>query len=384
MPEDPNQEGTQETIQGWEDLTSQDDGRPDLGEPEAPPVEPEPTPVGRQEQPAATPVEVPPEPVIAETAPAAPTGEAAAPPAEGEGQPPAEPVYTLPGGKQISQAELAANPELLKQLVTHSNQLSHFQTLAEERQSALTASELERRRLLDQYTDWEMQQRTQQAQPEAPPAQRPDQKVLEGIYGGHLDAMVKEGRLSEDQRGEFGNVLSEYLFDHQNIHNLVGTLAQQGNQRIDALEARLVGEVVPDVQRRQQQDSLLLHQNVQQTVATKPGYEALAQPDEWQRLQTFIGEKVNASPRDHEGKPTFNPWFDADTMAQMYDAMTGAETRAALFALKAAQAAADKNTTALAGGETAARAGGPPIAQPSPLTPEQEAMDFTDPSMATG
>jgi len=71
-------------------------------------------------------------------------------------------------------------------------------------------------------------------------------------------------------------------------------------------------------------------------------------------------------------------------MTQMYDAMTGAETRAALLALKAAQAAADKNATALAAGETAARAGTPPIAQPSALTPEQEAMDFTDPSMATG
>ncbi len=153
---------------------------------------------------------------------------------------------------------------------------------------------------------------------------------------------------------------------------------------MNALEAKISGEVVPDIEQRQQQDVVFWEQNVQQGVAAKPGYEALAKPEEWERLKLFISEKVNASPKTAEGKPTFDPQFDVDSMAQMFDAMTGAEMRATLMALKATQEKADKQTATMAGGETAAKAGTPPIKQPSKMTPEQEAMDFHDPTMATG
>lgn len=382
MPEE--KEESQEEF-GWENLTAHDDGSRDMDMGGDPPPEPEPKPeAATQEQPAGTPTEAAPEPEP--TPVAAPTEQAAeTPEGKTEETPPADPVYTLPGGKKVTQAELAANPELLQNLVTQSNQYTDAQRLAEERKLKLAEVEADRRRLLDQYTEWEMNQRLAAEQPApAAPLQRPDTKVLEGIYGPHLDKLVTDGRLSTDQRAEFGNVMSEYMYDQQNNHNLITAIATDGARRLDALESRLSGEVVPDLQRRQQQDAVSMDQTVQQNVATRPGYEALANPEEWNRLKLFISEKVNASPRDYEGRPTFDPMFDGDSMAQMYDALTGADTRAMLVALKAKQAEADKLTTAMAGGETAAKAGTPPIKQPSKMTPEQEAMDFRDPSMATG
>lgn len=388
MPEDPIKEESQTEEFGWEDLTSQDNGRPDMGEPAEPPPEPppapEPEPAKPQEQPAETPPEPAQEPAAAE--PAAAESGAETPPVTEEKPPEEEIVYTLPGGKKVTQADLAKDPELLNKLVTHSNQLTYFQQLAEERETKLNLAEAEKRKLLDQYTEWEMQQAAaaqQQQQPQEP-LKRPETKVLEGMYSPHLDKMVADGRLTEDQKGEFGNVISEYLFDLQNVHNLINSVVQAGTERFAGLEGSLLGEVVPDVQRRQHQDAVSMDQNVQQNVAARPGYESLAEPAEWNRLKLFIAEKVNASPRDAEGHPTFDPIFDGDTMAQMFDAMTGADTRAALIALKQAQEQAAKNEAVMAGGETSARTGAPPPKQPSPMTPEDEAMDFTDPSMATG
>ena len=376
MPEE--KEESQEEF-GWEDLSSSDDGTRDMEE--IAPSAPEPEAKEEQQQPAETPPEAAPEP----TAEAAePTEQAAETPAVTEETPP-EAVYTLPGGKKVTQAELAADPKLLSDLVTQSNQFTDSQRIALERKEQIETLEADKRKLLDQYTEWDMAQRTaaQQPAPAAPP-QRPEPKVLEGIYAPHLDKLVADGRLTADQRSEFGNVVSEYMFDEQNRHNLITTIAADGARRLAALEARLDGEVAPDIERRQQQDVVFWEQSVQQGVAAKPGYEALAKPEEWERLKLFISEKVNASPRDAEGKPTFDPQFDADSMAQMFDAMTGSEMRATLAALKLNQEKADKQTTTMAGGETAAKAGTPPQKQPSKMTPEQEAMDFRDPTMATG
>jgi hypothetical protein len=71
-------------------------------------------------------------------------------------------------------------------------------------------------------------------------------------------------------------------------------------------------------------------------------------------------------------------------MAQMYDAMTGGDMRAKLEAHKVVQETASKQAVTQAGGETSARAGGPVLRQPSKMTPEDEAMDFSDPRMASG
>jgi hypothetical protein len=199
-----------------------------------------------------------------------------------------------------------------------------------------------------------------------------------------LDKLVTDGRLTQDQRNEFGNVLAEYMFDQQNTTNLINNVVALGEQRIAQIEQQLFGEIVPDVQQRKRTDAYSADYYVQQTAAAQPGYEALATPEEWNRLKLFIAEKVNASPRDAEGNPTFDPMFDAPSMMQMYDAMTGADLRAKLAEQKAAQEAAAAAVASKAGGETAARASKPPLRQPSKMTPEDEAMDFSDPRLATG
>jgi hypothetical protein len=74
-------------------------------------------------------------------------------------------------------------------------------------------------------------------------------------------------------------------------------------------------------------------------------------------------------------------------MAQMYDAMTGAELRQQFLAQKAKeeQLQKQKQQDTMVGGEGAAKASGPPkIKQPSELSPHDDAMDFGSPTMATG
>jgi hypothetical protein len=231
-----------------------------------------------------------------------------------------------------------------------------------------------------------MQQAAQAQQVgQAPPPQRPASSAIQGHFAGHLDQLVADGRLSEDQRHEFGNVIAEYMYDHQRTTNMINHAINMGAQRIAELEGQLTGQVLPDLQQRQQSDALAWENHVQQSLAAQPGYESLATPEEWNRLKLFIGEKVAASPRDHEGNPSFNPLFDVETMSRMYDAMMGPELRKQLEAQRAAQEQKSKEAAAMAGGETTARASTPPQQrQPSKMTPEDEAMDFSDPSMATG
>jgi len=378
MPEIEKEE-TQEEL-GWEDLTAHGDGRSETLEEEAPVVQ-EPAKEGEQAQAAETPVETPPEPPVAGV-PTEPVAEGAEQ-KEGETE---EQTWTLDGGRVVTAAEIAADPTLITQIVTRSNQTSNFQRLAEEREQHRLQTEAENRRLLDQYTAWQIQteQAAQFAQA-APLPQRPEPKVIEGAYSGHLDRLVSDGRLTEDQRTEFGNVISEYMFDQQNTVNLINNIVALGQERLLNVEHQIAGTVMPDLQQRYHQDVLNMDYYVQQELASRPGYESLANPDDWTRLKLFVSEKVNASPRGEDGRPIFDPVFDPDTMAQLFDAMTGPDLRAQLEAQKAAQEEAAKQAAALASGETTARAVTPPQQkQPSKLTPKEEAMDFSDPRLATG
>lgn len=379
MPEVEKEE-TQENL-GWENLTATGDGRSEgFDEPE-----PKPEPEVEQAQGAEATTEVTPEPPVAgePTEPVAESAEQVGEPAEEK--PAEEKSWTLDGGETVTAAQLAENPDLITQIVTRSNQAVNYQRLAEQRGQQASEADAERRRLLDQYTDWQMQQaqNVQQAQT-APPLQRPPAAAITGHFSPAIDKLVEDGRLTEDQKSEFGGVISEYMYDHQKVINMINEVVNAGTQRIDYLENQLFGEVVPDVDRRKQMDALMVDQNVQQTVAAQAGYESLADQGEWNRLKLFIAQKVNASPRDHQGNPTFDPQFDTETMAQMYDAMTGGAMRAKLEAHKAAQEEASKQTVAQAGGETSARAGRPAPRQPSKLSPGDEAMDFSDPRMASG
>jgi hypothetical protein len=376
----PEKEVTEESQEefGWEDLSSQDDGTRDMGEPVEVPEEPAAKPAETEVPAAETAEEASPE---QET----PTGEAAA--TQGESEEEAEErVYTLPGGEKIKESELIANPDLLNKLVTHSNQLTHYQSLADQRKKQLEEAELDRRRMLDEYTAWQMQQQQmQQMQTAAPEPQRPGNQVLQGIFSPHLDSLVQQGRLTADQKEEFGNVLCEYMFDIQNLYNMGTNLATALSQRIDEVGATVAGDLIPDTQRRRQIDAVQEDKAVQAKVASQPGYESLQDPNEWERLRSFILEKVYASPRNPDGSPSFNPNFDPETMAQMYDAMTGGDVRKTLEALKSQASKRDTQNTAMAGGETTSKAGSTPKPkQPSKMTPEEEAMDFSDPNMSTG
>lgn len=378
MAPEMNPEATQEEM-GWEDLTSTGDGRSEGFD------EPEPKPeaeAGREQAAKATTGDTQERTRVAPTEPVATGTEKIGAEA---GIEPAKQTWTLDGGQQVTVDDLVKNPELINQIVTRSNQAANYQRLAEERGQRAAMAEEEKRRLLDQYTEWQLQQQHAAQQAQAPPPpQRPPNTAIAGHFEPHLRQLVSDGRLTEDQKAEFGNVIAEYMYDHQSMRNLVQEVVNLGSARIQFLENQLFGDIVPDVTRRRQMDALQMDQAVQQHVASQAGYESLADQGEWNRLKLFIAQKVNASPRDAQGRPTFDPQFDPETMAQMYDAMTGANMRAQLAAQKAAQEEAAKKTRAMAGGETSARAGRPAPRQPGKLTPEEEALDFGDPRMASG
>ena len=198
--------------------------------------------------------------------------------------------------------------------------------------------------------------------------------------------MVQDGRLTEDHKQEFGGLIAEHMFDMQQIHNLISEVIRVGGQEIGAVQQQIAGEVVPSVQDFQEQNLRAAEWQIQQEAATSPGYEALAEPETWQRLVSFVHEKIQAGGYDAHGRPMFNPNLNAETARQMFDAMTGAELRAQILAGKALQEqrAKDGEVTAQVSGEGAAKAGAPPIRKPSQMTPHEEAMDFSDPTMATG
>jgi hypothetical protein len=363
----------QQTELGWEDISAHDDGTRDYGEPEPKPDQ-----------------------QTAETAPEQqteqqpePTQEPVEPTAEGaqETEPsPEETVFTLPGGKKVTREELIADEKLLANLVTHSNQLTHFQKLSEQRKADLEARDQELRAMRDRWTDFQMQQQMQQQAPQQPPMERPPTKQLEAHYAPVLDRMVETGRLTEDHRSEFGGIISEQLFENQRLENMLINAVSLGASEIQNIQGTLTGQVQPTLQTFEQQNVSAAERAVQQEASQIPGYEALAQPEEWNRLLEFVGQKIQHFGFDHAGNPLFNPNLDAVTAAQMYDAMTANELRAQVAAQAAAQAAKDQDqqTMAAVSGETSARAGSPRQKQPSKMTPEEEAMDFSDPKMMTG
>lgn len=365
---------TQEEF-GWENLSAVDDGRRDMGEPAQTP-EPEPTQEAQAAETETAPEETQ---VVSEDGT---VDQQALQDAS-----PEDVVFTLPGGKKVTKAELIADDTLLGKLVTHSNQVANFQRLSDERKQKLEQLEAENRRILDQYTAWQMQQQAQQqmqqqAQQQAP--QRPTPQVLESAFAPQLDQLVKDGRLTQDHRLEFGPLIAEYMYDYQNLTNMVGEVIQAGRQEFASIQNRLQGEVVPSVEQFRAQQAQSFDQQVQQSVAGIQGYEALSDPNEWNRLKLFIAEKVNASPRLPNGRPSFDPQFDPETMAQLYDAMTGSEVRQKLAIELARQQQAANQTTAMTGGEASARAGSPVIKKPGKLSPEDEALDFGQPHMMGG
>jgi hypothetical protein len=377
---------------GWEKLSAHDDGSRDMGDVLPPKAEDPKLGAAEVAETAPTPEPVPELKPDAEKAvdKLVADGTVEVAPDGGE-TPKSDVVYTLPGGKKVTKAELIADDKLLGNLVTHSNQLTHFQKLAEDRATKLAQAEAEKREALDKFTQFQMTQQQQQQQQQlqqqqaAPP--RPPAKVIESFFEPALNTMVSEGRLTEDHKKEFGGLIAEHLFDMAQVHHLINQVIQAGSADINEIRSSLQGEVIPNVNAFKDQRVRSVEAEVQQQAAAIPGYEALANPEEWQKLTEFVTQKIMASGVDSEGKPIFNPNLDPQTAAQMYDAMTGADLRAQLAAQQAmkAQQAADGAVRAAVSGDGAARAGGPPVVkQPSTMTPFDEAMDFSDPQMSTG
>jgi hypothetical protein len=292
-------------------------------------------------------------------------------------------------GEKIPIGDLTS--EQLQKMATHTNQVGHYQKLADERKTELeqyreqlAAAERKNREVMDEWTRFQMQQTQQQDQQQtAEPVQRPTTEQLRGLFAGQLNAMKASGDLTEDEFDEHSGLIANYMYDSQVTQNVIAQVATTLDQRLQALE----GTVPQTAQAVEEQTAERRNRLVQQEAASTEGYEDLSNPEEWNKLTEFIGNKVLSSPKDANGNPTFDPIFDAQTMREQYDAMQGAVMRSALAKAKKEaeqqkRKEADKATDAKGGGGPPPKK--PTIKQPSDMTPEEEALSFDDPMMATG
>lgn len=290
---------------------------------------------------------------------------------------------TLPDGSKMAVPKELAEHEQFKKLVTKDHQVAHYQKLAEERQKQLDELSADRERKRQEAIDLLLQQQAQQTQQaqqqqQAEQAQRPAPTEVQEKFAPALAQLVAEGRISDVAAAEFGDVLSEYLYDYAQTQQQIGTLYQALTQMATALPPPEMFDVF-EAQRIQAEEAKLLAQ-----VSKREGYEDLTNPDEWQKLKDFVAEKIANSPEDAEGHPTFNPVFDADTICALYDAMMVPAWRAAIKKQRTQVEEDSKTAAKRATGDTVGRASAKPPPKDVPMTPELDAMDFTDPKAATG
>jgi hypothetical protein len=287
---------------------------------------------------------------------------------------------------EVPEGELGA---AFKKAATHFNQVAHYQEIADKRQTQLEELQQNQQQLLNQFTAMQMAQEQQQQQqqhvaqqPQEEPRPHPEQ--LRGAFKPYLDALKEQGRLSEDEYEEHQGLISEYLYDSMRQAKAINDIAAYFEQRIQAIE----GVAVPTYQSNQVREAQERDQSVWQDVAKLEGYEALADPEEWSRLKEYITNKVLNSKKDSQGNPLFDPIFDTETMAQQYDAMQGAIMRKALAEQKNIAEAAKKKAVGQAAGNApgggGAPQGRPKAKSPKEVTPESDALDWSDPTKAMG
>jgi hypothetical protein len=296
-------------------------------------------------------------------------------------------TVTLDGVKyEVPEGELG---EAFKKAATHFNQVNHFQELAEKSKADVAELKEQNQTLMNQFTNWQMQQQQQQQQQQAEAAQPPQQErplpqQLQGAFRPYIEALKEQGRLSEDELEEHSGLISEYLYDQVRTTDTIRDLAVTIDERLRQLE----GVAVPTYEANARREAEERDRHAHSEVAAMEGYEALKDPEEWGKLKQFVAEKVMNSPRDQQGNPLFDPIFDGPTMAQQYDAMQGAIMRKALAEQKIlAEQKKTKQTQQAAG--NAPGGGGKPQTRPKPkvpaeLTPEDDALDFSDPNRAIG
>ncbi|MHC4703358.1 MAG: hypothetical protein ACYTFQ_22560 [Planctomycetota bacterium] len=304
-------------------------------------------------------------------------------------------TYTLDGEKYTAE-EVAANPELLDKMATHYNQVGNFQKLLDEEREAkseqakaieqLEAEKqaIEREWVARKMSDEnEARKRAEEVTEEVEPTPRPANKVLQAQLKPYIDQLKEDGRLTEDELDEHKGLIAEYIFDQVNTQTLINKVAAAALQKIDAQSKRIEqieSFVNPAIQSWSREQAERDNVDMQKKAAAIEGYDELSDPENWEKLMRYVSEKVAASPKNSEGRPTFDPIFDAETMAAQWDAMNGPVTRKALAELKK-RAEAEKKEEAKKAGGSAASGGKTPKKKPKPKgapTAEDEALDWGD------
>jgi hypothetical protein len=303
----------------------------------------------------------------------------------------AESDFITIDGEKYSLDDLST--EQLKKMATHYNQVSHFQKIAEERDAAIAERERQiqelkdqNRQVMDEWTAHQMQReqerlQREQQQLEQQQPQRPSTDQLTTAFKPYLDKLAEEGRLTVDEVDEHSGLISEYLYDTYTRDTRTGEQFKLLQQRLEQLE----NFVSPAIQKWDEKSAVEHDAAVQAEVASMEGYEDLADPKNWERLKNYVGQKILNSPKDKEGNPLFDPLFDAETMAEQFDAMQGKLLRKAL-GKKKQNAGEQQNADRRRAGGSASQGGGAPPkkrGKKGPPTPEEDALDFTDKRRAT-
>ncbi|MHC4121908.1 MAG: hypothetical protein ACYSWO_30955 [Planctomycetota bacterium] len=258
-------------------------------------------------------------------------------------------TYTLDGEKYTAE-EVAANPELLDKMATHYNQVGNFQRLLDEEREAkseqakaieqLEAEKqaIEREWVARKMSDEnEARKRAEETTEEVEPTPRPANKVLQAQLKPYIDQLREDGRLTEDELDEHKGLIAEYVFDQVNTQTLINKVAAAALQKIDAQSKRIEqieSFVNPAIQSWSREQAERDNVDMQKQAAAIEGYDELSDPENWEKLMKYVSEKIAVSPKNSEGRPTFDPIFDAETMAAQWDAMNGPVTRKALAELK--------------------------------------------------
>ena len=295
-------------------------------------------------------------------------------------------------GKKYTAEQIASDPKLLSKMATHYNQVGNFQKLAEER-SALVKEreeqiqqlEAEKRKIMDEWTRMQMlreqeQYRQQPQEQQAPARPAPDQ--IRAAMKPLVANLAKEGRLTEDELDEHEGLIAEYLFDSLSTRKLIEDVTSYFAKEINSIR----GFIDPAVKSWDEDRARQADASVQSEAAKIEGYEDLADPQIWNELKQYITKKVLNSPKDSEGNPTFNPIFDAETMAEQFDAMQGRIMRTALRKTKKTAEQIKKGQAKKATG-SASSGGKAPQKKQRPkgrLTPAEAALDFGDSRYAGG
>jgi len=310
---------------------------------------------------------------------------------EGEDELEASTTVTI-DGKKYSVDDLT--PELVSKMATHYNQVGHFQKIAEERDKAIAERdaklrELEsrNRQVVDEWAVHKMQQeqaasrREKEQREQESVIPRPSTQQLSTAFKPYLDKLVEEGRLTLDEVDEHSGLVAEYLFDTYSRDQRTSQEFQSLQSRLEHLE----NFVSPAVTSWDQRTAIERDASIRDAVSKMEGYEELQDPQNWEKLKGYVTQKIMNSPKDAEGNPLFDPLFDAETMAEQWDAMTAKVMRKALAQKRTtagSEAEADKRRaggSAASGGQTPRRKAG----KKGPATPEDDALDFTDNRRAT-